>query len=226
VEKDFFKNSLTLIKKEKPDILVPLTIEREGPRIDSFGIEYFRSGYAKNAPTFDIETQLGAMACLLIGHKLMSKMKSKYGFCLNETLFSYLDDVEFSIRARGLGAKFIKGRDVKVHHMVSYTAGKKSYFVMFHTYRNILWLIIMTWPLPNILRHLYNILLVQGWIFLYGLKSYGPALQIKIVWETLLNLKTLLVRRRKILSGYMKGFDFETILSKYSFRTYHGITIK
>lgn len=225
VEKDFFKNADKIIKSGRPDIIAPLTIEREGPRIDSFGVEYFKSGYAKNAPTFDIETQLGAMACLLISRKIMLKMQKRFGFFLNETLFSYMDDVEFSIRARGVGAKIVKGRDVRVHHMVSYTAGKKSIFVMFHTYRNILWVLIMAWPLRSLLLHLPSIVLVQGWAFLYGLKSYGPLLHLKIVWETLLNLSVLIKKRKKILKGYDRDFDFESILSRHAFRTYHGITI-
>lgn len=223
VESDFFAAAAKIIRRVEPDIIVPLIYTREGPVIDSFGIEYFKSGYAKNAPTFDIETQLGAMACLLISRKLLIKMKKRFGFYLNEKLYSYLDDVEFSIRARGVGAKFVKDKSLKAHHMVSYTAGKKSYYVMYHTYRNILWVIAMTWPIKSILKNLASILIVQGWVVFYGLFSHGPFLAIKILFITLWHMPNLLRIRKTVLKGYDSDFDFSSVLANYTFRTYHGV---
>jgi len=226
LEPAFFKEFLKASKSQKPDLTVPLIYEKGGPTIDSFGIEYFTSGYAKNAPSFDIKTQLAPAACLIVKTSLLKKMKKTYGFYFNETLFSYLDDVEFSIRARALGAKIAKNKKMKAHHMVSFTAGKKSYYVMYQTYRNILWLIIMTWPFKYIARNILSIIVVQGWVFLYSLKSFGPRLYFRVLVETVRKISVLLRRRKKIMSSYPKKFNFESLFSKYAFRTYHGVTIK
>jgi len=223
VEEDFFKEFL---KMTKADLIVPLIYEREGPKIDSFGIEYFTSGYAKNAHSFDIKTQLAPAACLFIKTSFLQKMKVIYGFYFNEQLYSYLDDVEFSIRARALGASIEKVKGMVVHHIVSFTAVRKSYYIMYHTYRNILWLIVMTWPLKSILRHIASIALVQGWVGFYSLKTHGPLLYLRVLWDTLLNFAKLIKLRRKIISLYQKAFDFESLFSEYAFRTYHGVIIK
>jgi len=226
VEEDFLKQFKIFVKNKNPDIVAPLIFEGNKRVIDSFGVEYFTSGYAKNTTSFDIPTQLAPAACLFVKTSFLLKIKRVYGFCFNEVLYSYLDDVEFSIRARALGAKIEITKNLVAHHKVSLSSGRRSFFVMYQTYRNILWVIIMTWPLSSILKHVFSILLVQGWVVFYGLKIHGPSIHTKIIWETVLNLFNLLKLRKKILSSYPADFNFEELFSEYAFRTYHGITIK
>ena len=225
IDKNFFKNAKELINKQHPDVVVPLIYERVGKKIDSFGIEYFKSGYAKNSRLLSTETQLGAMACLLVSKQIMQKMKESYGMYLNEILFSYFDDVEFSIRARGLMAKYVKNKSMIAHHYGSYSYGKKSLKVMYLSYRNLIWVILMTWPLKNICKHLFSILFVQSWTIYYGSKRNGLTLYIKYLWETLVNIKEIMAIRKRVISNYDKRFDFETTLSKVAFRTYHNMTL-
>ncbi len=226
VDKFFFKVFKDKVKGKDPDIFVPLIYASDGKEIDSFGIEYFTSGYARNALSFDIETTLAPAACVLIKSSFLRKMKRLYGFYFNEILHSYLEDVELSIRAKALGGKIVKERKMKAYHVGSLSFGKKSYFVMYQTYRNILWLILLTWPFKNILKNILSIILVQGWVMYYSTRTWGPKLYLKVVWETFGKLPKLLALRKRILSCYSKDFNFQMLFSKYAFRTYHGITIK
>jgi len=225
LEKDFFRKLVKAVKV-KPEILVPFIKTAKGDKIDSFGIEYFTSGYAKNSNYLLTKTELAPAACLLVKTSFLIKMKLSYGFYFNEILDSYLEDVEFSIRARGLGAKINKTENLIAYHMGSVSFGKKSRYVMFQTYRNIIWVILMTWPLKAILKNIISIIIVQGWVMFYGTVSYGPALYLKVITSTFLNLSKLLSLRKNIISAYGNSFKFQSVLSKYTFRTYHGKTIK
>lgn len=226
VDKNFFKVFKEKVKGKNTEIVVPLIYASDGKAIDSFGIEYFTSGYARNALSFDVETTLAPAACVFIKSSFLRRMKKLYGFYFNEILNSYLEDVELSIRAKALGGKIVKERKMKAYHVGSLSFGKKSYFVMYQTYRNILWLILLTWPFKNILKNIISIILIQGWVMYYSTRTWGPMLYFKVVWETFTHLPKLLSLRKKVLSVYSKDFNFQTLFSKYAFRTYHGITIK
>jgi len=223
VEKDFFKKLISDQSIQKADIIAPLILIRETNKLDSFGVEYFKSGYAKNALDTQVKTTLASASCLLVKEKLLQKMKLKYGFYFNDLLYFYLEDVEFCIRAVMLGAEIIKCKVLKVHHVCSASSGQRSYFTMYQTYRNIGWLIIMTWPLKVIFKNMWSILLVQAWIMFYSLKSFGPKLYVNLIIDTIKNLEQLINKRKKIIPAYKKNINFLNMFSPYTFRTYHNI---
>lgn len=223
VKKSFFQK---FFKENGADIIVPLIYTDTPPLVDSFGVEYFASGYAKNSIDLDTPTTLASAACLLVKASFLKKIKRAYGFYFNPRLHYYLEDVEFMIRAKALGATVAKNASLIAYHTGSATSGKKSRFTMYQTYRNILWLIIMTWPRSTVVKHLRQIFLVQGWIFLFGTWSHGGLLYPRIILDTLVSLGELLWYRRRTIRSYPKNFDFESLFSPYAFRTYHGITIK
>ncbi len=208
------------------DLIAPKIISGNGPVLDSFGVEYFKSGYAKNNISSQTPTQLASAACLLIHVNLLKKLKRKFGFYFNEILEWYIEDVELSIRARSIGATIAKNKNMMAHHIGNFTSGKKSFFCIFQTYRNLIWVIWMTWPTKVILRNLPNILLFQVLAIVYSLIHYGPQLYLKIVYQTVLHFLELLRQRQKIISAYPKSFDFSTLLSPVAFRAYHGKVIK
>lgn len=207
------------------DFIVPLVYEGESEIVDSYGVEYFKSGYAKNCTSRSLKTTLASASCLLVSGQFLQKMQQKYGFYFNSLLFYYLEDVEFMIRAYMLGARIKKSSKLVVFHEGSVTSGKKSYFTMYQTYRNILWLIILSWPLRSIVKHLGTILLVQAWVIVFSFRSFGPLLYLRLMLDTIRNLRKLFEFRKKTVPNYKKGLDFEAMLSKHAFRTYHGITI-
>ncbi len=232
VKETFFAEFLKGIEGNYTDVVAPLVIDATILRaqkeviIDSFGVEYFKSGYAKNSTDLDRETQLITASCMFVSSLLIKKMKRKYGFIFNDMFFFYLEDVEFSIRAKMIGATISKSASILSYHFGSTTSGKKSYFTMYQTYRNILWLIIMTWPTQIIMRNILNILLVQMWVFIYSIKSFGIFLYPRAIIETIVCSGKLLRMRKKIIGSYNKKTEFNSLFSDLSFRTYHGIKIK
>ncbi len=226
VEKTFFEYFVRAVLNKKADFVVPLVYNHEGPIIDSFGVEYFSSGHPRNSSKLKQKTQLVAAACLLINSHFLRQMKLKYGFYFNNFLVSYLEDVEFSIRAMAIGAKVLKVKEMVTYHEISYTNGKKSKYVMYQSFRNLIWLIIMTWPIQVIAKNIFNILIVQGLMFILSLRMFDPWLYIKIWPTTIKELPDLLKLRKKIIEAYPKDFKFEKVLSPYAFRTNHNIKIK
>jgi len=226
VETDFFRVLQRIIHEKHPDVVIPLMLKNKSNNIDSFGVEYFTSGYAKNSIFNDVKTTLASAGCVCIKTSFLEKIKQTYGFYFNPILDYYLEDVELSIRASAIGGMFVKERLLVARHQGSVTSGKKSYFSMYHTYRNIIWVIILTWPIPVIVKNLPKILLVHGWTVLYAAWRFGPLMYVRIYFDTILNGKALLEYRKKTLSSYPKSFRFETLFSSYAFRTYKNVTIK
>ncbi len=227
---ELFPNFFVHLKKnctEQPvGIIAPLICNGTAEQIDSFGIEYFRSGYAKNASSSQIHTQLATAACLFISRSALQQMKDSYGYFFNPLLYYYFEDVEFSIRARMCGVQIQKSSALRVLHAGSATSVKGSRFVMYQTYRNILWVLILCWPSSLLLRHSTSILLVQLWMFAYSTRTFGWRLYAQVLTDTVRSFPYLLKFRSKNMSAYKKSIPFSTLLSPLTFRTYHGIKIK
>ncbi len=226
IDKYFFKYFISNLIKRKFDIAVPLIYKNNSKKIDSYGIEYFSSGHPRNSENLDFQTQLAPAACLLVSCKLLNKMKVEYSFYFNDILGSYLDDVEFSIRAIALGGKIIKDKQMIVNHLVSNTNGIKSNFVMNQSYRNLIWVVILTWPGRVILKNIFSIFMVQVFMCLQSLNRRQFNLYIKIWPQTLTTLPNLIILRHKIISAYIPYFKFESLLSPYAFRTNNNLKIK
>jgi GT2 family glycosyltransferase len=223
IDKSFFVN---FKKIRNADIINPLIYTSGKKIIDSFGVEYFRSGYAKNANLAEVPTQLATAACMLVKTSLVKRMQRSYGFVFNPIYHYYLEDVDFCLRALGVGARIAKFQYLRAYHIGSATSGQKSYFTMYHTYRNILWLILITWPRKTILYHLKNILLVQMWTILYSTFQQSPLLYLKIAIDTARFFNKIRNYRERTLNGYRANFNFEKVFSNLTFRTYHGYKIK
>jgi len=229
LRKDFIKRlaSLSQQKQEKVDVYAPCIFEASNPQqIESFGVEYFRSGYAKNCRSEDIHTTLATAGCIAIRFSLIQKLTQQYGYFFNPLYFYYLEDVDLSLRICMMGGVIKKDRNLNVYHHGSLSSGgRKNRFALYHTYRNLLWVIICCWPVTVIFRNMFNILLVQVWLCLYGSVTNGMLTYPKIIGETTHMFPQLLRYRRKTLAGYSKTVRFSDLLAKYSFRTFHNRTV-
>lgn len=227
VDSDFF-SEFNKTRQLKPtcEIISPLIYENGTKLIDSYGVEYFNSGYAKNNPILSNRSQLAAAACLMVRRKLLEDLKKKYGFYFNEILTSYMEDVDLALRIRGLGKEIVKSKLMIVSHMVSFTNKRRSRYVMYQTYRNIIWLIIMDWPIKNIIKNIHNIVLVQLWVVIFSIFTKGPFLYIRLWIDTFKNIPKLIRLRKIILRAYSNKFNFNKILSVYAFRTRQGYKIR
>lgn len=225
VNENFFTQFLIVQKHHNPDVLNPLVYKADTPVIDSFGVEYFTSGYAKNSLSFNTKTTLATAACMVIHTTFLQKLNKRYGFYFNPLLYYYLDDVEFSIRALGIGGKIEKSEKLIAYHIGSHTSGFRSKFTMYQTYRNLLWVIILTWPAQTIVKNFGNILLIQLWVLSVSSMRFWPLLYVNILYETLLRLYVLLKYRSIILKGYIKSFRMNSVFSRYRFRTARGFAL-
>ena len=225
VSPSFFKEFSLLLMKDKPDLLNPIIYTPSSDTIDSFGVEYFRSGYAKNAGEKNIQTTLATASCLLVKTSFLKKMKKSYGCYFNPILHYYLEDVEFSIRALALKGRITKSDRLKAYHIGSHTSQKKSYFTIYHTYRNILWVILMTWDTTTVQRNILSIMTVQCWLLFYGTKLFGLGLYPKIYIDTLKHFKTIMAFRKTIIPNYTETLSKQKLFSKHIFRTGKGMAL-
>ena len=219
VNKNFFSSLETEYNtSKKGDVIVPLVYEANKKTLDSFGVEYFRTGYPKNTSHQNIPSSLASMSCLLIKTDFLKKMVRQYGFFLNPILVWYLDDVEFSIRALASGGTIYKCNKIIAYHQRTFTWGRKSYFVIYHSFRNQLWVMLLTWPLAIFRRNLLRVLLWQIMTACYCLLKYTPLLYPKILFSTIINWKSLMRSRKKIIKNYTHIHVFNTMFSSLEIR--------
>ena len=218
VEKDFFSVLYEFFQKNKADIVCPLICRQDGS-IDSYGIEYFTSGFSQNANHEQIETTLAAAACVIIKSKLLKKIRDKYGFYFNPLLHSYYEDTDFSLRARAVGAYIVKNVNLKVHHIGSFSYGENSPQVMYYTFRNLLWVIFLTWPGYYILKNLWRIFLVQLWFVYCSIRDGCWWIYPKIFADTLYHGVLLNQYRSRTIPVYNESFNFSDVFSPFWFRT-------
>lgn len=226
IHKDFIKIFKSLCRKENFDVYTPIIYKPDKKTIDSFGDEYFTSGFAKQSNVLTAKTELTSFACVIVKSEFIRKILITYGYVLNPLLHFYMEDVEFSIRARAIGGTFGKFTNLVAYHIRFHTTGRESFFKVYHVYRNSLWVIILTWPILNIFKRIHSILAVLILAGFYATYKFGPWFTISTIISTIYNLSLLLKYRKKALNSYKKNFDFSIIFSKYAFRFRNGLTIK
>lgn len=217
VKKSFFANFKRTISDSIPDIVCPLIYDSEG-KIQSFGTEYFSSGFARNNTSLSLQSKIFPATCIFIKTKFLIRLKNAYGYYFNTLLDSYYEDTELSIRAMGIGANMFVTTDLQVFHIGSFSYGLQSKIVMYYTFRNILWVIGMTWPTKVILKNIGYVLLVQIWFFICSIRAHHWWIYPKILFHTLKSFRQLKEFRGVIVKRYRQNFNFDTVFSPYWFR--------
>jgi GT2 family glycosyltransferase len=216
VQKNFFAVLTHIVSDAAPDIICPLVYKPDGS-IDSFGIEYFTSGFAQNSQSVTTNTTLAPASCVLIQTRFLQKMHRSYGYFLNPLLHSYYEDTEFSLRTLAIGGRIRKEKTLIAHHIGSASYGKNSLPVMFYTFRNLLWVIGLTWPKRYVLKYLPVIILTQGWFIFCSIRDGGWWIYPKIMFETVKNISRLRQQRVSNLRAYTHSFS--AVFSPFWFRT-------
>jgi GT2 family glycosyltransferase len=98
---------------------------------------------AANLPNKDAKVFSPCAAAALYAR---DSFESVGGF--DESFFCYLEDVDLGFRLRLAGEQCVQLRRALVYHHGSAITGSASGFTLFHSYRNRLWLIIKSMPLP------------------------------------------------------------------------------
>jgi N-acetylglucosaminyl-diphospho-decaprenol L-rhamnosyltransferase len=123
----------------------PATVDGFGDVLSIAGIPW-RGGCGRpieTLPERDIEVFSPCAAAALYDRP---SFESVGGF--DETFFCYVEDVDLGFRMRLAGARCLQLRRAVVRHHGSATTGEMSDFVLFHSYRNRIWLILKNMPTP------------------------------------------------------------------------------
>lgn len=82
----------------------------------------------------------------------------------DESFFCYLEDIDLGFRLRLLGERCIQVRDAVVRHEGSASSGRRSYFTLFHSARNRVWVILKNMPLCLLVPLLPLHILATFWL--------------------------------------------------------------
>lgn len=225
VDKSFFKTLLNILAAEDPDIIIPLVYNNNDNNIDSFGLKYYSSGYSSTVKNLTDKSGFASGSLFIVKKLFLDQMKKSYGFYFNPIYYYYFEDLEFSIRANGLCAEIKQYHNLTGYHLGSRSTNYSESFKYFYTYRNLIWVIISTWPTNIIIKNIIKIIILQTVIFIMLTVKFGFCIYFKIFRETLQNIKILLSLRENILNRYNQNFDFNKLLDKRIICTKKNICI-
>jgi N-acetylglucosaminyl-diphospho-decaprenol L-rhamnosyltransferase len=116
----------------------------------------------------------------------------------DERFFCYLEDVDLGFRLRLKGKRCVQVRRAEVLHVGSASAGRLSAFSVFHSYRNRIWLLVKSTPLPllAVLSPLQIAAIIASLALPRARLHRGAAL--RGLWAGLRGLPGALAARRRI----------------------------
>lgn len=189
VAKPSFWQQISVLKKQKNGV-VSSAIESTQHNIDSNGLAESRWGV-----TLPIHERVHCKPSLFVGTSFfvhqttVQQSFSTYGFFFFPLFFAYAEDFEFSVRLHRMRAPITIDQKLRVIHAGSKTAGRGSFFQLFHGLRNDLWVHILHQQVS--LAMLWYILRYALYVVaLSGYKGYW-VLPLKIMGSTLKNFNTL-----------------------------------
>ncbi len=189
VAKPSFWQQISILKKQENGI-VSSAVESTQRSIDSNGLVGSRWGV-----TLPVQKRVSCKPSLFVGTSFfvhqatVQQSLSTYGFFFFPLFFAYAEDFEFSVRLHRMRVPITIDQKPRLIHAGSKTAGRGSFFQLFHGLRNDLWVHIlhqqvslaMLW---YILRYMLYVVILSGY------KGYW-VLPFKVVGSTLKNFNTL-----------------------------------
>lgn len=202
VEKNFF-NFLKITNNKVITFLI-----KHQNKIESYGLNYFKSSLA--FPNKDLNKVSADICgtCFYVPKKIVKEQLKKFGFFLNPLFFAYAEDLELSIRLKRLNKKVVLYKETTVYHKGSLTAKRGSFYQLFWGFRNLIYIIILHWPVKLVLKNIFLIILGQFYILLLSFKKLYFLLYPKIIWHILKNISLLLFLRKKYDQECFNIFDF------------------
>ena len=131
----------------------------------------WRGGYQQaftNAPQAYCQVFSPSGACA--GYKSRVFLKAG-GF--DESFFCYKEDVELGLRLNREGETCIYVPRAVVHHVGSSTLGEKHPFILYHSYRNSIYMIAKSFPVLNLIIALPTYFISVLWILIRNFSSKG-----------------------------------------------------
>jgi GT2 family glycosyltransferase len=118
---------------------------------------------------------------------------------LDEQLFAFYEDVDWSFRSQLLGYSCRYVPTAVAYHMGSATIGRgHSDFVLYHNWRNQIWVACKNYPRSALLRHGHTFLNSQAHTFAWAIQSGRARLFIRAWRDALRGMPTILRKRCQV----------------------------
>jgi GT2 family glycosyltransferase len=199
VKNNFFECFLTAVQQVSPDV-ISCAVENTAGNLESFGLDYFTTGLAFPAQTTkqkkDEKQHIFCGTCVWFSHQVVEQQLKELGYLFNPLYFAYAEDLECSLRLLMLKKHSILLPESLVVHQGSVTAGRSSFFQLYHGYRNLVLTIIVLWSTQHILKNTLTILFGQLYILLHTFYKGYWMLYPKVLWYIFKNRSELTMQRK------------------------------
>lgn len=207
VAKPNFWKIFSLLNKQQSGV-VSCAIATKGGLIDSCGLAQTKWGVTLpiTSTNSDAISQLFAGTCFFVHTATINHLFDQCGFFFFPLFFAYAEDFELSVRLNRLQMPVMVDSVVRVIHAGSATAGRGSFFQLFHGLRNDLWVHIL---------HQYG----TGVSMWYGIRYllYVCLLSVyKGYWLLPLKILGSTFKNRTTLWYWRKQYD-QKLVHRYSF---------
>jgi GT2 family glycosyltransferase len=117
----------------------------------------------------------------------------------DEDFFAIREDVDWSFRAQLLGYTCRYVPSAVAYHMGSATLGRApSDFVLYHNWRNEIWVVLKNYPLSALLRHGHEVVVSQLHNLVWTVQTRRMAVFARVWRDVLLGMPRLLGKRRLV----------------------------
>ena len=137
-----------------------ILIHRDGGGADN------HTGKIDNGQFDDDKEVFGPSGCVALYSKKMLKDIEINGEFFDNEFFAYFEDIDLNWRARLRGWKSLLASDAVVYHKGSETAGKRSYFQIYYSNRNKLFVMVKNLPMIHIIIGILSCIFYYCRIFL------------------------------------------------------------
>lgn len=163
-------------------------------RVENTGILYYKSGLAFQA-NHQSNYQCVNGACMFLRRSSIEYLKRVDGFVFEEMYWSYAEDVELSLRLQSRGWKTVVFSSLRAVHLQSASFGKRSARSLWYYARNLLWTLLLTRTVYELITSLPFILLGQIRIIVEFILHGRPDYYVTLLLETYRNRDILLTKR-------------------------------
>ncbi|TSC96069.1 MAG: hypothetical protein Athens101410_222 [Parcubacteria group bacterium Athens1014_10] len=204
VEIDFIEKALEKFNNPEIGMMAPKTMNYyKKNEIDNFGIQFTKSGLSFNIKNNNSRLFCPCGAAAFYSRELLEELKRRDGYYFDPDFFAYAEDLDLGFRARLLGFECLFAENSIIYHKGSASTKAMSDLAVYHTYRNIIWVLTKNLPAPLFWKYLPKIIIGQlAIIFLWILRGKS-FLIFKAYFHALFGLPKML-KKRKIIQKNKK----------------------
>lgn len=199
VEKNFLSELVkTAQKSEDIGMVAPKMLKMSDKKtVDNLGITLTKSGLPFNRLDENHLLFCPSGGCALYKSEMLIKIERENNY-FDSDFFAYVEDLDLGFRAILSGFKPGYSEDSVIYHKGSATTSPMSDFAVFHTQRNIIWMMIKNYPFFMLLKTLILFIITQLGVFLLYIKRKKLTLILKANFEAIKKIKLFIKKRNYI----------------------------